>query len=250
MRTSQILKVALFMATAALLSACGASKKSLNSSIDLSSRSPLSEAIPQSDSYALCNLGELQTLKAKLMIYVDAQGNYRNEAVRVAFSDVSSEFATSNLVIRAFRWKSNDSGEVYMDSNPLALRIENLASKSAETGYLTEAGLSWGLAKDALTMNSVQVKDSAELFSKHSFVVDLKEVDPENPEFEVLKIAIYKDNQMIEQTDILIPAFKAHPGEYASQKPTILSQLHPFIGESSSSWEPSHYSSRFNDFCF
>lgn len=78
---------------------------------------------------------------------------------------------------------------------------------------------------------------------KVNFVIDLK--DPEGT-YDALKISVYLDSEWIEDVNLLIPAFYAHPTRYSQSHNGVLNQLHPLTNSTSSSFAADYFKS----FCF
>jgi hypothetical protein len=240
--------------------------KTTNSELTFTSRIPVpvaSEAQP--DNVAVCNGTEMSEsskmnfLKAQSMVYYDTSLQPRYNAIRVWIPQISADFAdASRYHINFYKWKTDANGNPYFDKTKLQFRIERKADKYNSSGYMDS--LNWGKMKEALANSNVDTTDMATIFTNYSFTVllDATQIsssavpysEDQSVDYDVLKIAVYKDSNLIEQKDFLLPAFYAHPLKFAEGKPTVLQQLHPFSSDISNKWPGTHYAELFNANCF
>lgn len=218
-------------------------------STENSSRLPLPTATPTSlpsliKDVAICNGKEMKYLKAQLMVYYDNFSNPRPESLRIWIPRIASDFDTSNFQVRFYRWKANEKNEVYFDPTPLTVRIEEKVGLS-QVSSTNLAAINWGILKNEFTSRSKTISSLSDTFNKYSFVINLKDT---SGDYEVLKIAVYDaNNNKVEEADVLIPAFYAHPITYEQTKPPVLTQLHPLKDLRSTSWSGEHFAGLLND---
>jgi hypothetical protein len=136
--------------------------------------------------------------------------------------------------------------------------MEKKSDKKNASGYLMS--LNWEKMKEALAVDNVDTADMDKIFNDYSLTVlldkpqDSQTAIPyaldQSVEYDVLKIAVYKDSNLIEEKDFLLPAFYAHPATFSDGKPNILIKLHPHYKDLNTSWPGSHFAELSNANCF
>ncbi len=227
---------------------CGRKVSSGNSesSFDSSSRLPVTttqQTAPKD--VALCNKKDSTYLTAQVMVYYDQTTTYHPEFVRLYIPKIHADFAKSNFQLVLRKWKASEQGETFQEDAPLKVRVERIGEHSPVTGYMN--AIHWDTMASEIQKNISTNYTMSEAFSKFSFVVDLK--DP-TATFDVLKISLYQDGKWIEDWNILIPAFYAHPKAYAENQNAVLAQLHPFYGSENTTFDGAHFAGVLNGYCF
>lgn len=194
---------------------------------------------------ALCNQLQDSMITARLMVYYDVYNNYRPDLLRLYIPQIKSEFENPNYQLVFRKWKANPNGETYQDNNPLKFWAERKSDRALVTSFMTV--LQWNLLSSEIEKTTksqnLTMKDT---FSKFNFVIDLQ--DP-SASYDVLKISLYQDEQWLQDWNVLIPAFYAHPKTYATSQNSVLAQLHPFYGQENSSFG-NEFATQLNNFCF
>jgi hypothetical protein len=234
--------------------------------ITFTSRIPIPpDSTKRPDNVAICNGTEMSEfthmnfLQAQSMVFYDTAKQPRYNAIRVWIPKISGDFAdASRYHINFYKWKADAQGTVYFEKTKLQLRMEKRADKKNASGYMET--LNWGRMKEALAADGVNTSNMATIFNDYSLTILLDQPQisdvpipyeqDEAVEYDVLKIAVYKDNNLIEQKDFLLPAFYAHPLSFADGKAKILKELHPFNSEINSTWPGSHFAELLNANCF
>jgi hypothetical protein len=219
---------------------------------------PAPNVINKQTDIAICNATSMNFLIAKSMVFYDTASQPRYNAIRVWIPTINEAFADPSYHINFYKWKANFQGNVFFDSTNLQIRMERKSDKANASGYM--GSLTWSAMKDALAVNHIDVSNMASIFNTFSFTVLL---DPpqstttaipytQDPavDYDVLKIALYKDSILIEQKDFLLPAFYAQPLAFSDGKPSILTKLHPYYDQISSSWPGTHFAELLNANCF
>lgn len=240
----------LFIFLAILQLSCGRQVTSGNSenSFDSSSRLPVNiieqEAETPKD-IATCNKKESSYFTAHLGLFYDQTNVYHPEYIRLYLPKIHADFAKSNFQIVLRKWKASEQGETFQDNTPLQFRAERLGDHSPVTGYMN--ALHWETLSSELQKTISTNYTLSEAFSKFSFVVDLKDL---SGTFDVLKFSLYQDGNWVEDWNMLIPAFYAHPKAYAENQNGVLAKFHPFYGFEDSSFDAAHFAGVLNGYCF
>jgi hypothetical protein len=227
-----------------------------------SSRIPIPADIKKDnpDNVAVCNAtAGMSFLSAQSMVYYDTSLQPRYDAIRVWIPRISPDFQDTKYHIKFFKWKADAQGEVYFEKVNLQLRMEKRTDKKNASGYLDS--INWAKMRDALIKDNIDVSNMNTIFNDYSFAVLLEkpkdgQTTPipysEDPsvDYDVLKIAVYKDTTLVDQTDFLLPAFYAHPAKFFEGKPEVLRKLHPFYKDISSAWPGAHFAELLNANCF
>lgn len=234
------------------------SSEPTNNETTFTSRIPIPESPSKPGEVAICNSTEMKFFKARSMVFYDTAMQPRYNAIRVWIPNIDSAFQDTRYHINFYKWKANTQGEVFFDKNKLFMRLEKKSNKQNASSYLDS--LNWGKVKDELSKDNVDVSNMATIFSNYSLVVLLDQPqegqtatpyaqDP-SVDYDVLKMAVYKDSVLIEEKDFLLPAFYAHPTTFADGKPNILVKLHPLYDMMNTSWPGSHFAELLNANCF
>lgn len=239
---SSILLLLLFNLSCSRKVASGSSENS----IDSSSRLPVTTTQPNSPKdVALCNKIESTYLTAHLMVYYDQTETYHPEFLRLYIPKINAEFSKSTFQLVLRKWKASPEGETFQDTTPLKVRMEKIGDHSPVTGYM--GAIHWNTMVSELQKTVTTNYTLTDAFNQFSFVIDLK--DPTGT-FDVLKISLYNNGDWIEDWNVLIPAFYAHPKTYAENQNAVLAQLHPFYESEGSTFGGDHFASVLNSYCF
>lgn len=249
---NQILKLILAITSLGFLAGCGSSETPRNSSYptstlttDLASRTTSTDVL-----YTNCNHFDSSDLRlsGKLTSYYDASNELHEDMLRLRFTALTDQFTNSNEVkIQLFRWKADSDGTVDIDQTPLDFYFEN-----ASPSYFSSAIISDPM--NLLTIDKVMnIRTTASLtgtttqsfFDKTTMII--KGVDYN---WDALKIVVYKNNEVIGQTDVLMPTFAVNPNVYAGDHASVLASLHPFWSQRTSSSTDDQLASSAKTFCF
>jgi hypothetical protein len=264
MPVTNLKKILVLLITAIFISSCSenmVTRKNSNSDdneVTFTSRIPIPESPNKPGDVAICNSSEMNFLTAKSMVYYDTAMQPRYNAVRIFIPTISTAFEDTRYHINFYKWKANTQGEIHFDSSKLQIRLEKKSNKQNASGYIDS--LNWGKIKTELSKDSIDVSNMATIFSSYNLVVLLDNTqesqtatpyaqDP-SVDYDVIKIAVYKDSTLQEEKDFLIPAFYAHPATFADGKPKVLIKLHPLYDLMTTSWPGSHFAELLNGHCF
>lgn len=242
---AQLLKTIAALASITLLSACGASNQSLNSSSTLpntylSSDKPL----------ASCSETVGTDLKGRLQAVKDSAGNVRSDLVYLRLTALPSGFSSGSNYIAMWKWLANSSGYTYLDGTALEFKLINASTSQEITGWRTT--LTWSDVSAAAS--NMGVADAQAFFNKVKIMVNLKDT---KGEYDVLKVTSYESstNKAVSQADGLIPLFYANPSDYAyesdgSLRADILESLHPLKSYTSQGFSGAQFKSMAEALCF
>lgn len=223
---------------------CGNSKTA--NSQDMASRI-ITTSESQSKSVAYCNQGSSTQMKMNLAAY-EENGIIKTNLVRAKLTQVPANFESTAGFIQIWKWKANSNGATYIDPTPVPFNFESIDLGMTIT--TTSTYVRW--AELANQASALQTNTAADFFKRVRMVVDLKDT---LGEYDALKVVYYdQSGKVIEQFDMLIPIFSAHPSEYAieadgSSRASILQALHPFTNQATQNWSASHYQTLANEFC-
>ena len=200
---------------------------------------------------ARCNGQSGDLFSSQLKAYQDHTGAFYNEFIRARLSGVTEEFKNDRrLYFNFYRWQARPDGSVHIDPTPIEFRFEDRNSGFPVGGY--QQALNWDSADDILRANGYNVQGVRDIFDRVNFVMDIR--DP-RADYDALMLLLFRDGEVIERHDVLLPVFHANPADYAiegsgAERPLVLRNLHPLGLEASTSWRFEDYDSAFNNFCF
>lgn len=248
MKTSTLNKTLLLATTMSLLTACGA-KRTEVSSTDFSSRAPVTDVNQAANkALALCNGAESTQLGVRNTVYMQ-NNQIRPDFLRARITKISDTFKDGTSYIQIFRWKANTHGQTYLDSNPLSFKVTYTSNNQDLTGYVNNLKYS----QVSTLIEATKAASLQDFMNMVNLTIDLK--DPQ-AEFDAIKVVLYNSsNQAIDQVDMLISAFAAHPNDYATEsdgspRSAILKNLHPFKDLANQGWSAKHFQTVSNSFCF
>ena len=242
MKNQNSLKVLLLLSILTMMTAC--SKPNSSGDNDFSSTSNDSAS-----TYVDCSQGSGYSNYMSVNIRsVTIDNVNRGDLMRLKFDSLNSNFANGGY-IQIYRWQSSSTAPKYLDPTPLSFRAEAISSGALMTNFATS--LNWSnLAYARVNQNAATV---AELIEKVRFTVNTKDTAAA---YQVLKVVLYDaSNNVVDQADLLMPKFAAHPTNYAIEpngraRPTALQNLHPFRSLANQGFTAAQIRSHSNSFCF
>lgn len=184
-----------------------------------SASTPLNSNIYGTSTLAYCSIGSSTNSTVQLTAFIDANGQVRPDLMKIRFNSVSSKFyEDSASAIQIFRWKADNTNQVYLDSTALDLTVFRV-SDGAEV--LTANHLRW---------SSLGSSTSDKI---NQYVVRIN-LNDSIGEYDAIKIVLYSSSgEVIDTLDALLPVFESHPSTYAvdptgGSRAAVLQALHPF----------------------
>lgn len=251
MRTQNFyLKLTLLLITAAMMSACGASKGTADN-YDSSSRlltGDVTNIDTSSRPLAYCNQATGTQISFNTSTYQDGETIDPNR-INLKITKIPAYFAQNQNYIEFHKYMVNSTGSKMWGQTRLSMNIYSIAN-----GALLASGkemLYWRDLSSAASKLGVVTPD--QFFKKVRIVVQL--VDP-NADYDVIS-GIYYDStndSIVSQLDSLIPAFDADPARYAIDKDgttrhSSLQALHPFKSYVGQGWTAQTYQTKAGEFC-
>jgi hypothetical protein len=231
--SGRTLKALLLLTIAGLLSGCGATSKTR-------------DGASSSSTYygAECNTFDATSvrLQGRAATYYQS-GIMQEDKVRLKFTSFDSQFdASSNVIIRMYRWRADATGAVTIDSTPLEFRLETV------NGSVLASSLT-GLTTDVITKlranNNISGTTSADFFNSVTAVVSGVDYN-----WQAMKIVMYNGSTVLGEINFLLPVYTANPNSYAATHTAVLAQLHPFYNQSSQALSDLNWWDRTKSFCF
>lgn len=199
----------------------------------------LNSNIYGSSTLAYCSIGSSTSSTVQLTAFIDANGQVKPDLMKIRFNSVSSTFYDDSVsAIQIFRWKADNTNQVYLDSTALDLTVFRV-SDGAEVQ--TANHLRW---------SSMRSSTSDKI---NQYVVRIN-LNDNLGEYDAIKIVLYSGSgQVIDTLDALLPVFEAHPSTYAvdpagGARAAVLQALHPFKAMSSTSAQ--QLSTQAKSYCF
>ena len=229
-----ITKLIVLLLSSSLMVACGASKKSNDSSgvSDLTSRgTPNSEGKEDDPTsnveyYALCNSFSGPSLDGVVTNYLNPVTNqYEWDYIRMELKEVPKQLAEKeSFYIQFYRWQEDQPGQAY--TNPAAVGIYF----QFEDGTWLNSELINNVSKNTIE-NLISDNNLAGVTVNNFFDKVVLVLAGMDLEYDALMINTYdaeSGTAALTRTDVLLPAFAADPNIYAETHPSpSLQQLHP-----------------------
>ncbi len=173
-------------------------------------------------------------LDAKLRTNVGSE-----DTIRVRITGLTNQFdSSSNVTLQMFRWKANADGTPNLDAAPLSFHLQTPGQNGAGGTPMTNSMTQISMAD----ITKLGASTSAESFFNQVDII----VHGVSFDWKAIKFVLYSTNTVLVSNDALIPEFLANPTTYAAGHPAVLSQLHPFLGQSGIT----DYVSASQSFCF
>lgn len=224
----------------AALAACAPKQDSGSNVVDSASRETGTSTATRP--LANCNKVQSSSVTLNIMTYPG-----RFDLLQGKLTSMTETFLNKTDYIRFFRWKTDANGAKSLDTTAIKVRLHAEGSGQQLTQY--EDFLRWDQVSAYAA--SISVTSAADFYSRVRLLMDIR--DP-NADYDALTMVYYDgSNQILNQTDILIPTFTANPNDYAVEpsgaaRPSILRNLHPFAAITGQT--ANYYQTQANAFCF
>jgi len=237
------------------LSGCGA-KSTPESSTELASTTTATSNKPS----AQCNRGAKDDVEFRLMAYTDQYNNRNNSMIRLKFVQVPNEYITEGYDIHIRKWTASSTGVVRPADNEApqyvnvrfdlkANGIYNVASNwSYNQNCSTCPTLEWTNMELIAKAKGQTFTDANTFFSNYTLLLDLED---SAGDWKALQINFVNSAGVaVRSINTLIPTFDANPADYATNHPTVLQSIHPFMTMLNQGWTSTQFQTGASRYCF
>ena len=231
-----------------VIAACAPLQSANSGTSDSASRDPGTTQSTSTRPLAYCSHAGGSKVNLNIETYRDSSGTIRDDIVQGKLVAMTESFRNGTDYIRFFRWNTDSTGAMVLDSTPISLKV--IAEVTGQVVSTSQDFLRWDMVSTFATNNNI-AGSASDFFTRVRLIMDIRDPDAQ---YNALRMVYYDGSNTIQSTtDILIPVFAANPNDYATlssgeARSTILRNIHPFAGNLGQT--ASYYQTQANAFCF